>query len=87
MTENIEQRINDTKFLFGEGIFGLVFGAVFYAISILGQNANAMQIHYLSIVAMGLGVAVMLYTNHHIKWLTEQTKQTSASTSTYWAKI
>jgi len=83
----MEKRIEQTKLLFEEGIFGLAFGLAFYVLPIITQNTNIAIIQTLSIVAMGIGVGVMLFAKHHIKWLTEQTKQTSASTSTYWAKI
>jgi len=87
MTENIEQRIKDTKILFGLGIFGLVIGAIFFVLTIITQNTNITILQTLSIIAMGIGMGVMLFAKHHIKWLTKQTKQTSASTSVYWAKI
>jgi uncharacterized membrane protein AbrB (regulator of aidB expression) len=87
MTENIEQRIKDTKMLFGVGTFGLVIGAAFFVLSIITQNTNITTLLTLSIMAMGIGVGTMLFAKHHIKWLTKQTKQTNASTSVYWAKI
>jgi len=87
MEENMEKRIEQTKLLFGEGIFGLVIGAVFYALPMITQNTNITIIQTLSIVAMGIGVGVMLFAKHHIKWLAEQTIQTSNSTSVYWAKV
>jgi len=83
----MEKRIEQTKLLFGEGIFGLVIGAVFYALPMITQNTNITIIQTLSIVAMGIGVGVMLFAKHHIKWLAEQTIQTSNSTSVYWAKV
>jgi len=87
MTENMEQRIKDTKMLFGAGVFGLVFGLVFFVLPVITQNTNIAIIQFITIWSMGLGVGVMLFAKHHIKWLTEQTKQTNASTSVYWAKV
>jgi len=87
MTENMKQRIKDTKMIFGAGVFGLVFGAVFFVLPLITQNTNITIIQTLTTIAMGLGVGVMLFAKHHIKWLTEQTKQTTASTSVYWAKV
>jgi len=87
MTENIEQRIKDTKILFGLGVFGMAIGLAFFVLTIITQNTNIAILQTLSIMAMGLGMGVMLFAKHHIKWLTKQTKQTSASTSVYWAKI
>jgi len=87
MTENMEQRIKDTKMLFGAGVFGLVFGSVFFVMPVITQNTNIAIIQTLSMITIGIGIGVMLFAKHHIKWLTKQTKQTSASTSVYWAKI
>jgi len=87
MTEIMEQRIKDTKALFGAGIFGLGIGAVFYVLPVITQNTNITIIQILGIVAMGIGIGTMLFAKHHIKWLTEQRRQTSVSASVYWAKV
>ena len=76
MEENIEKRIEQTKLLFGEGIFGLAFGLAFYVLPVITQNTNTAIIQILSIGVMGIGVAIMLFAKHHIKWLAVQKTQT-----------
>jgi len=87
MTENMEQRIKDTKLLFVAGVFGLAFGISFFVLPIITQNTNAGIIQFITIWSMGIGVGTMLFAKHHIKWLAEQKAQTTASTSVYWAKV
>ena len=86
---NIDHRIRDTKYLFVAGVVGLILGIITFPLpNIVGKTALITAImHVLSLTLVGLGIAVMLFSTHHIKWLAEQKAQTTTSTSVYWAKI
>jgi len=86
---NIDHRIRDTKYLFEAGVVGLILGIITFPLpNIVGKTILITAImHGLSSILIGIGIGVMLFSTHHIKYLYDLKRAEASGSSVYWAKI